>query len=444
MLARVATASALIGLALCGLPASAVEPSGRIAIRDGGFVDEATGLPFVPLGVNYYRVGEPDPGKQVHATFCPGLYDRAFVEEMMTSVSAAGFNTVRTFHSYHVGEHGILTSPQSREIAPGYLDNVIHFLSEARDRGIHVIFSWDIWLPDSQWWAERPMPGEETYDLRAEWDPALGINGLRLTRGSVRTRANGIVCLIEALRARDPGLLPVVLAWELENEVYLSAKAAPFAERTGRFAFAGHEYDLASDAEAQTLMDAVLTQWANACADAIHQADPAALVSTGLFTFAAVGRGGPGTLSRDETQDERIPGRPLALLDSRLDYVDMHLYAWRTADAGVTEWLERNLRSVEWGAVTARARVLGKPLVCGECGLFANYLRSAPDWQKIDHELGEQCFREHVAGLRAHGLAGALYWSYGSPDSTAGDECPALTFHPRYGGILADVFGSRM
>ncbi len=269
------------------------------------------------------------------------------------------------------------------------------------------------------------------------WDCAL------VMAASVRTRASAIVALIEALRARDPRLLSVVLAWELENEVCLSAKTAPLNQREGEFTFAGRRYNLGSDHEAQALMDDVLAQWANLCADAIHEADPEALVSAGVFSFAAVGRGGPGTLSTDTTGDERVPARPLALLRSRLDYVDVHLYAWRTAEQSVSQHLDRDLDSVEWDEVQAKARELGKPLMCGECGVFANYLRAAPNWQEINHELGAQCFREQVAGLKERGLAGALYWSYGNPDSTAGDENPSLTFHPQYGRILRETWATQ-
>lgn len=426
-----------------GLLVAAARPRAdtpRIAIAGGGFVDSATRQPFVPLGANYYRVGPLQEGKVGHATFCPGSYDRSFVEKMMADLAGWGFNTIRTFHVYHVGETGILVSPQAREISPAYLDNVVHFLQTARAHRLRVIFSWDIWLPPSDWWSARPLPGEADCDLRAEWDQTMGVNNFRLHRGSVRTRANGIVTLIEALRARDPDLLAVVLAWELENEACLSQRQAPFAERAASFTFAGRDYALASDAEAQTLMDRIFVQWANCCADAIHQADPQALVSCSVFTFAAVGRGGPGTLSQDQTTDERIPARLQALLGSRLDFVDVHLYAWRTAEQGVADFLRRNLESAEWQAVRQQAAQLGKPILCGECGVFANYLRSAPDWQRIDHALGLRCLREHVAGLRREGLAGALYWAYGNPDSTVQDENPSLVLFPEYGTTLLETW----
>lgn len=436
-----------LGLAVClslglvCLPCLAQEGAvGRIGIRDGHFVDTATGAPYVPLGVNYYRVGEVKPGKVEHATFCPGFYDPGFIEKMMTNVAAMGFNTVRTFQVYDVGKNGILTSPDAREISPAYLDNVLDFLRRARAHGIHVIFTWDIWIPQSKWWSTEPLPGEAGCDLRPDWDPAEGINNFRINLGSVRTRANAIVALIDAIRARDPGLLPVVMSWELENEVYVSAKAGPFADRTSKFKFAGRTYNMASDEEEQALQDAMLVQWANLCTGAVHRADPKTLVSAGLFTFAAVGRGGPGTLSEDHTGDARIPGRPLALLGSKLDFVDIHLYAGRSAEMSVAQHLRRDLKSEEWDAVKERARELGKPVICGETGVFAHYLRSAPDWQKIDFGLGGTCLREQVEGIKAAGLDGALYWPYGNPDSKPDDQTPALTLHPEYAKILREAW----
>jgi len=381
-------------------------------------------------------------GKVVHATFCPGFYDRAFVEKMMADLAAWGFNTVRTFQVYHVGEEGILASPQAREISPPYLANVIHFLQQARKHRIHVIFSWDIWSPPSEWWSSQALPGEAKCDLRPAWEDAMGANGFRFCLGAVRTRANAIVALIEALRREDPGLLPVVLAWELENEVYFVANRAPFDRHEGSFRFAGREYGLASDEDTQALMDDVVAQWANVCAGAIHKAAPEALVSAGLFTFAAVGRGGPATLSRDQTADNRVPARPLALLRSKLDYVDTHLYAWKTETTGVAGFLDKNLEAAEWEKLQAEARKLGKPILVGESGVFANYLRRPPDWLAINHDQGVACLREQVQALKDHGFAGALYWHYGNPDSTPQDENPALMLFPRYAQVLREAWVS--
>jgi len=83
---------------------------------------------------------------------------------------------------------------------------------------------------------------------------------------------------------------------------------------------------------------------------------------------------------------------------------------------------------------------LASPVFAGETGVFANYLRRGPDWQRIDHDLGLACFREQIEGMRAQGLAGALYWHDGSPDSAPGDESPALALFPPYGKALREAW----
>ncbi len=418
-------------------PANPVLP--RLAVRAGRFVERDSGRPFTPLGVNYFRTGKVKSGKLVHATFCPGFYERAYVEQMMAQVAGWGLNTVRTFQVYHVGEEGILRSPEDREISPAYLANVVHFLRQAQQHRLHVIFSWDVWLPTSTAWAAQALPDEATCDLRKDWDEAQGINNFRFGLESVRTRANAIVALIDALRREDAGLLPTVLSWELENEVFFASDRAPFASRQGSFRFRGRDYDLASDADTQALMDDAIVQWADLGATAVHRADPEALVSAGLFSFNAVGRRGPGMLSSEQTKDERIPARPLALLRSKLDYLDVHLYAWRTAEQGVAAHLERDLASIEWEPLLSAARQAGKPILSGESGLFANYLRTPPAWA-IDHALGLTCHREQQQALASKGIAGTLYWHYGNPDSTANDENPTLSLFPAYAQALKDAW----
>lgn len=402
----------------------------RISVREGRFVEKTSGKPYAPLGVNYYRVNKPGQ----HATFSPAYYDRAFIEEMMDDVAARGFNTIRTFQCYTVGEDGIVTSPQAREISPAYLDNVIHFLEQARKRHLHVIFTWDAWNPGSEWLSSIPLPDESKYHFLPKWDRQPGPNSFRIDMSAVRTRANCITELIKSIKQRDPGLLPVVMSWELENEVYFTTAQPPLDTREGTFDFGGKTYNLASDDEFQALMDAIVSQWSNALTEAVRKADPEALVGAPVYTFAAVGRTGPGTLSKDTTKDPRIPARPMALLKTGIDYLDIHLYAWKSDTETVGDFLARSLASDEFDQLQSEAREAGKPIVSGEIGVFAHYLRK-PDLT-IDHTLGVQCLREHLTGINQRGIAGVLYWPYGNPDSKPGDETPPIVLFPQYADVL--------
>ena len=422
----------LAPLALIAAESASPAMLGRIVIREGCFFDTGADKPFRPLGVNYFRIAPIREGKEGHSTFSPASYDEEFVNLMMETLARIGFNTVRTFLSYHSGANGIVATPESGEPSPAYLLHVIHFLRAAQVHGIRVILTWDTWMPESRAWAEMPLSNESEYG----WIPAAGhdfkTNGFRLSPEPIRARANAICALLQSLKTSAPDLLPVVLAWELENEVHFNLDQEPFLSRSTAFAFGGRTFDLGTDSGAQALMDAASISWANACADAIHAVDPEASVSASVFTFHAVGRQGPGTWSKDQTNDMRIPSRPLALLESRLDFVDIHIYAGQSESESIAQHLKSDLDSVEISHLTREARRLGKPILVGESGVAARHMRRGPDWQTIPHETGVNLLREFRQALSPFSFAGVLHWHYGSPDSTAQDEYPALVLFPQY------------
>lgn len=407
-----------------------VEPGERIAIRDGRFAGAESGVPFTPLGVNYYRTNRA-VGEHSHAAFCPGQYDAEYVERMMAYVASKRWNTIRAFHGIVVGPAGLIESPDSREINPAYAANVVHFLRTARAHGVRVIFTLDTWLPEARAWANEPLP--------AEWEEVFGatppgryaINGLRLTLRSVRIRAAELKALIGGIRKEDPTLLAVVLAWEIENECRFAADHEPLASRAA-CAFGGKPFDLSTDDGAQAFMNEVTTAWASACADAVHAADQHALVSASVFTFAAVGRGRPGTLSQDKTADPRVPCDPCALLESRLDFIDIHIYAGRGPTKQLRTDLTASLQTVDFVKLRAEARRLGKPILAGEFGVPVGATRRPPVWTDIHHDVGQALLADLAGELRKRGFAGALYWHYGNADSKPDDEFPAMELHRGY------------
>jgi hypothetical protein len=410
----------------------------RIAIRHGRFVDAVTRAPFVPVGVNYYRTGITDEGKDEHAALLPLFYDHAYVENMMAQVQRWGMNVVRVFPGYVAGPHGVVTSPDATELNPMFVANVVDFLRCARSHGIRVIFTWD-WDPNSNWLASQPLPTETKYHLTSHWDPKTGISGLFLFQGSVRTRANLIIQTSAAIRRADPTLLNAVFAWELENESNFEAVNAPLNQKSGTYTLGSKSYDLSSDAQKQALMDAIIVQWADVCADAVHRADPQALVSDSVFTFHAVGRKGPDTMSTDATQDSRIPARPLALVGSHLDFLDIHVYANAHPGVNPAQDAAADLNSVEWSALRPALAKAGKPVIAGETGFFHDALRIGTGDQ-IDVARGADVLKQHTQALHDAGFAGILYWHYGSADSTPAESCPPLKFYPIFARSLTDVF----
>ncbi|MBT4818415.1 MAG: cellulase family glycosylhydrolase [Lentisphaerae bacterium] len=400
------------------LPLAEPGPVTPVILKEGRFVNARTGALFTPFGVNYCVVGEFKTGKRGHATFSPSHYDRDFVGAMMRDLRDWGCNTVRVFHAYVAAADGIVTSREATELAPGYVANFLDFLAQARAHDIRVIVSFDVWGTGCPWLAERALPVDPEYEFPLEtWDENYKRNNFQLCRTPARERANTIIEFIRAIRQHDPTLAPTILAWELENELNLHDDYPPFDGSLQTTAFGGRTFDLGDDAGRQAYLDAVFVNWCDYLRAAIRQEDPDALVSASVFTFAAVGLERPGFFMGVTRRDRRIPARPLALLDSGIDFVDIHSYVWRDLDSTRDElWhLRRNMESVEFDALSAKAARLGKPIIVGETGVHNTYTNrpglSIPDRVK----LGADYLHNHVRALReTYGVAGMLFWTYGT------------------------------
>jgi hypothetical protein len=179
-------------------------------------------------------------------------------------------------------------------------------------------------------------------------------------------------------------------------------------------------------------MDKAAQSWANAISTVIHEADPDALVSASLYTYAAVGRKGPGTWSKDETKDMRVPARPMALLNSKLDFIDLHIYAGKSERETITQHLAHDLASSEIDILKKEAERLKKPILVGECGVRSGLTRRGPVWTDIHHDVGVELIKEFHTGLASYSFDGVLHWHYGNKESGLGAEFPALKLFPQY------------
>ena len=390
----------------------------RITIRSGRFVNARTGAAFTPFGVNYCVVGEFKNGKRGHATFSPSHYDREFVAGMMRDLRKWGCNTVRVFHAYVATEDGIVKSRDATELSPEYVANFVDFLEQARAHGIRVIVSFDVWGTGCAWLSDRELPVDPAYKFPlGKWDHRYHRNNFQLCRTPARERANTIIESIRAIRKHDPALPHTILAWELENELNLRDDKPPFDGSVQEAAFKGRTFDLRDDSDRQAYLDAAFVNWCDYIRAAIRHEDPDVLVSASVFTFAAVGLEGPGAFTGVKRRDHRIPARPLALLDSGIDFVDIHSYVWRDLDGKRDElWhLRRNMDSVEMDALRPKAAKLGKPIIVGETGVH-NYYTNRPGLSIPTRvRLGADYLHNHVRALRdTYKVAGMLFWIYGT------------------------------
>lgn len=358
-----------------------VEPD--IAIKEGVFVARSTGKAFVPRGFNYIRLFP----QRSHNTFDPEHYNAGAVDAEMRRWQADGFTVVRVFLNAAAHVPGTLAKKGERGLVPAYLANVADFLDRAQRHGIAVML------------CTESFPNVAPYtDGLGSPDSAVSLpNAEYLDAGRVEAKALFLKDLILGLRAAKPSCLRAVFSYDIQNELCFQV-SPPFTLESGSVTLAnGRTYQL--PAQRQELADDAAAGFVNRVADVIHEVQPGALVSASVFTYAAVGKDGPGDFRAEQADwKNRVPFRPLTLARSKADFVDLHFYA----ENGVA-W-ERDLRSAEFDELRRVTRELKKPLFLGEFGAFKSKfpaVESAAAW-----------INEWSAQFASRGFAGWLYWTY--------------------------------
>jgi len=390
-----------VGMRMCVANGGELSAMPRISVREGRFVLGQTGKEFHPRGFNYIRLRPT-----WHGTFAPKLYDANRAEAMFADLEAGGFNIVRVFIDHAAGE-GVVASREAEELSPKFMANFLDFLNRARRHGIRVVPSL-IHLPSCKRYND--MLGKPPKDV-------AGVNLMYLHQGHIDAKARYAADFASAVKTADPSLLTTIFAYELDNETHLSAAAPPFSTTEGKIASAdGKTYDLSSEQDLQRMADENVALWADACVQAVRKVDPEAMVSTNVFTFAAVGRSGPARLRTDKTKDHRFPARPLALTKTKLSYIDVHFYPFDE------NTLDRDLKSIEFDALKEACKGRGLPLVMGEFGAFRGPYKTVT--------AAAEAMTRHLKRIHDLGFAGYMYWTYDT------DEQKELWNAKSEGGVI--------
>jgi hypothetical protein len=373
---RLVSAVGLLAAATA-VSAAALVPLPRICPHDGRFVEKGSGKEFRPAGFQYIRILPEGP----HYVFAPSKYDAARVEAMLADLERNGFNIVRVFV-------GALEVTEGDGLSDAFFDRLSDFIERATKHRVYV-------LPVVDW-----IPGCRRYEsIRAKVrEDVDGMQRLFLDPATVEAKSLYLKDFVSMIKKRSPRLMTTVFAYELENEVCIDTDKLPCSRTTGTFSWAGKSYDLADGGALQDLFDSAIVTDSNTLAAAVRSVDPEAMVAYSVFTYAAVGRTGPGRLRADRSADMRCPLRPLALAESDLSYIDIHFYG-PAPDA-----LDRDLRSVEWDQLRSACRTRGMPILAGEYGVPSPLAPNGPQ--------AAYAATWYLQSLLTKGVAGGIFWSY--------------------------------
>jgi hypothetical protein len=331
----------------------------RIVVRGSRF-ETATGSLFEPSGFHFVRRADA-----FNYVFSPPLYDIGLIRQTLFNIALHNFNVVRCFVGYlNITQTGAGHYPE-------LIDNIASFLSTARSMGVYVLLEC----------GNMPMFGSRYYikasaGMRQDVDDIKNINFL--VDSFAEFQAEEIVDLLNEVADRDPLCLEALFAIEIRNEAEFSAISPPFSQNAGVFRYHDVNYDLASPADRQSLMDVSVTYSVEVIAGKIRQSFPQILVSCSTLTPRIRKRMSPLDNMPGPTC---IPVNALALANSNLDFIDIH---YVEADDS------SDLQSMEWASV----QETGKAVLCGEFGTQGSTAR------------------ETRRKLRDAGFAGCIYWDY--------------------------------
>ncbi len=224
--------------------------------------------------------------------------------EFFDRSKASGYNGARIFLE---GCCQNTIGDPAGSLSPAYISNVVDFLQRARAHGIYVMIT-SSWLPAFGGYGPN-CPQYPQFD---------NVNLFKLCPGAVPDSVMFWHDFVQALIQKSAPM-DVVFAYELDNEYFYDASAAPLTWTSGTITTAnGQTYDMGSATSRQQMMDDGLVYFNDQIRTAILAIDPTALVTIGFF----VPQGPNPTRFGDNRVIEVYP----AMANSTADFVDLHAY----------------------------------------------------------------------------------------------------------------------
>jgi hypothetical protein len=395
------------GLAAADAPHPARLQKIRIAADGRTFVAEGA-VPFVPMGVNYYRPGTgwaPQVWKQ---------FDLEATRKDFARMKELGMNCVRVFLSY-----GSFYAEPGQLLTEG-LAKFDQFLELAEQHGIYV----------------HPT-GPDHWEGPPNWKPVSPSD-----EATVRALESFWKLFAARYRGRD-----VIFAYDLKNEpriewnneiikpqwnFWLGKKyGAPEKLQaawggTNRMEFGQVPIPLPKDAlksvellDFQTFREDLADRWTRRQAEAIKSADPSALVTVGFLQTSVPSRFWGGIADYTGFRPDRQ--------SKFLDFLEIHFYP---SERGGYEYRSEedelaNLAYLE-GIVREVARP-GKPVVLAEFGWYGGDQK--PTFDRGAHpqasETQQAQYCRHVVETTAGWVTGWLNW--GLHDHPGATDCSEMT-----------------
>ena len=339
------------------------------------FYDRATLASFIPRGVNYFIL-VPVLDHYEDRLFAIGVYDHNRTKSDFSTLSAAGYNTVRIILDGCTSGEGCIGVENGQGLNPAYLDNIVDLMNLARESDLFLLLTSKD-LPDLGGYAALANQGSNV-----SFAPYR--NAELLTSAGISTARKYWADLLGGLASRQAPF-EIILGWELLNEGFYQSDQPPFSLQSGKISPAnGNTYDMAIHTQKQSLAVDGMRYYIDQLRQTILSYDPTALVTMGFIV--------PDTPNTWREGDNRYIETASLLDDSSLDFYDLH------ANPGEGLTLPELIQNFGLGSHVT------KPILMGAVG--------ASTWIYPQVSDGAIAVQDWIAASCVQGFAGWLYSGY--------------------------------
>ena len=353
-------------------------PEHRIGVRvvagQPEFYDKETGRRFTPIGANFVQFGREND-YIVDRLFVPGKYNPGFVDEQFRLMQSLGYTVMRI--SLDICKQDCIGA-KGGGLRADYLDNVVDLLVRAKAHGLFVIV------------AANDLPLDAGYVPKVEATCCTTfdgyINSHYLSPVGVQQWTQYWKDLVQAFIDRDAPF-DAILAYQIRGELFLIPDQPPLSLNSGKVTTAnGKTYDLANPTQKNAMIHENVAYWVNTVSAAIHQLDPTALTTIGLFP--------PNEPNIWRADLNRYVPTAAAFAGSSLDYLALHPYPGYVP-------IEQMMENYQLQAFTG-------PVIIGEFGGF-KFVFETPQSAAFG-------LQEWQVASCAYGVQGWTFWHWTGTD----------------------------
>jgi len=390
------------------------------------FIESQTSKEFIAKGVNYcgIRMGDHDTfepdiiANQAHVDIINTLnntadfilrplsvgeqiqfYDKYSVETFMRIIKAHGYNLVRVF--IKTGRRGSVTTnirgmsgpAETTGIYAPYMDNFVDFVSRAQKYGIYVM----------PCFTENEMLDNNYFKILSE-----GASGQSIffSNAGIAAKQRYLELFLTYIKNKNPLLLNSIFALTMQNEFAFHSDEVPFNQTSGTYTFLdGSTYDMANDDRRRTLANVAIRNYYSKMRQTVQTHASGMLIGEGTFALGAVGKtyeNSKGIRPISGNNDLRFPMTAVELLNTDIDFLDLHIYRWGVAGTGgdVFNYFANNMKILTPEGINL---MKSKPVLIGEFGSF-----------KFDEPNIDQAttfVKQLQQAALDYGIKGSVFWT---------------------------------